>query len=169
MIEYKQLWTDEEIETARRMQLDGKTFSEIGRALNRTRSSVSGMLHRHGFALGVERKVPAKFTKPVRLPKLREKRECVRLDEPPPRVRADGEPVTILNVGPGECRWPIGDVGDPGFRLCGHQVARGGYCEYHARLAYLPPKRKDLNASKITAALQADAGFARAFGGMGRS
>ena len=168
MIEYKLHWTDAEIETARAMQLDGKSFSEIGCALGRSRSSVGGMLHRHGFALGVERKVPAKYTKPVRLPKPRAKRECVRLVEPPPCARANGEPVTILNVGAGECRWPIGDVGDPGFRLCGHKVARGAYCAYHAKIAYMPPKRKNMDASKVAAALQVDAGFARAFGGMGR-
>lgn len=38
------------------------------------------------------------------------------------------------------CRWPIGERGD--VRLCCNPISRGGYCEGHAAVAFLPGERK---------------------------
>lgn len=43
---------------------------------------------------------------------------------------------SILSVGRGQCRWPCGTPGVPGFGLCGGPVARGAYCAAHAAVGY---------------------------------
>jgi hypothetical protein len=41
-----------------------------------------------------------------------------------------------------ECRWPIGDPGEIGFRFCCKQTATGRvYCAEHAEKAFAKPKR----------------------------
>jgi len=39
-------------------------------------------------------------------------------------------PVSIMELSPNKCRWPV----DGGF--CGHKRSRGAYCTCHAKLAY---------------------------------
>ena len=47
-----------------------------------------------------------------------------------------GEKVTVSNVGPTDCRWPIGDPRDhKAFAFCGRHAAEGPYCPDHARLS----------------------------------
>ncbi len=46
---------------------------------------------------------------------------------------------SILELGSGDCRWPMGDVGSPDFCYCGNgAVALLPYCLGHARIAYRP-------------------------------
>lgn len=41
---------------------------------------------------------------------------------------------------PGECRWPLGEPGQPDFAFCGgSRLLRGSYCAVHARLARSGP------------------------------
>jgi GcrA cell cycle regulator len=50
---------------------------------------------------------------------------------------APGTPLTtILSVKRGQCRWPYGSPGRPGFGLCGRPVARGAFCVAHAAIGY---------------------------------
>jgi hypothetical protein len=56
---------------------------------------------------------------------------------------ADGDPTTaekVCALTAEACRWPHGAPGQPGFRFCGNPIARGSYCKYHHRMAYLPPR-----------------------------
>ena len=46
----------------------------------------------------------------------------------------------ILDLGPNDCRWPIGDPKDKEFHFCGHARGPvGSYCEQHAKRAYAAP------------------------------
>lgn len=46
--------------------------------------------------------------------------------------------VTLLELRPDSCRWPIGDPHDDDFHFCGCKKTRGAYCSIHASLAYQP-------------------------------
>lgn len=50
----------------------------------------------------------------------------------PPGARA------IRDVAPGACRWPLGEVGEAGFRFCGAARVKGSYCALHAPLSRRP-------------------------------
>lgn len=48
---------------------------------------------------------------------------------------------TLETLDPRECRFPIGDVGDPEFGFCGRS-AQGSYCPLHRSIVYLPVSRR---------------------------
>lgn len=51
----------------------------------------------------------------------------------------------MMNLKPGQCRWPIGDPDSEDFHFCGHQVFVGKpYCYEHCKQAYqfTAPKKK---------------------------
>ena len=44
--------------------------------------------------------------------------------------------LSLLQLGPRACRWPIGEPADPGFRFCSvPRLSRGPYCAVHRVLA----------------------------------
>jgi GcrA cell cycle regulator len=50
---------------------------------------------------------------------------------------------TILDVGAGECRWPIGDPRDADFHFCGaRQLPGRPYCTKHWPLAFIPASQR---------------------------
>jgi GcrA cell cycle regulator len=45
--------------------------------------------------------------------------------------------LTLLELGPRTCRWPIGDVGEPGFFFCGNPTdPERVYCPVHHAVAH---------------------------------
>jgi GcrA cell cycle regulator len=55
----------------------------------------------------------------------------------PPRPRAPGEKVTLLDLNDKICKWPIGHPGEPDFQFCGRPVNPGfPYCAPHCAEAY---------------------------------
>lgn len=62
-----------------------------------------------------------------------------RANQPAP----DSRFIPFMALTPSACKWPIGDVREPGFSFCGaHRDADGGgpYCEHHAAMAYSRPR-----------------------------
>lgn len=60
---------------------------------------------------------------------------------------------TTLDLGHGDCKWPIGAPGTPEFMHCGRKKPIGPdipYCAEHAHVAYmpLPPKKGDVKPLK---------------------
>jgi GcrA cell cycle regulator len=53
------------------------------------------------------------------------------------------KPKTLLDLEPGDCRWPIGEPKHDDFHFCGKPHAPGRpYCAHHWRLAFqTPPPR----------------------------
>lgn len=54
-------------------------------------------------------------------------------------IRSD-RVVTIENLAPDDCHWPIGDPLKPGFSFCGNKPKAGRpYCAAHCRIAFVAP------------------------------
>ena len=47
---------------------------------------------------------------------------------------------TLADLGPDQCRWPLGGLKDRAEEFCGEPIVKGKpYCEPHAKRAYLKP------------------------------
>lgn len=118
------------------------TYEEIGKAIGKTRSAVSGRLRRLGHAQPAVRLTPEE--------RLRRKRECDRAY----KARVAGRPhqpfvmaellniepryVPILDLQKNECRWPYGD--GP-FTFCGCPAEEAKpYCLPHMQQATEPTR-----------------------------
>ncbi len=104
------------------------------------------------FRLGLPRKKPS--AKPARAPRVRPpaprprpvRRHFARPHFPAePIAPRDFEKVaptrTLETLGRHECRFPIGDVGEPDFGFCG-RLANGPYCPLHRAVVFLPVSRR---------------------------
>lgn len=62
----------------------------------------------------------------------------------------------VLDLEPGDCRFPIGDPKEDGFHFCGQPAAVGlSYCRAHAIRCHQPPKMPAIRAG-VTAGAQND-------------
>jgi len=157
-------WTDERVESLKKMWGDGLSASQIAAELGGiTRNAVIGKVHR----LGLSGRAKSPFSGASRPRKarahslLRVSRPSIRgntalahaydLDlEPEPELVDNviplGQRRTILELTEETCRWPIGDPGGADFFFCGGQTVTGlPYCGYHSRVAYQPAadRRRD--------------------------
>src|SRR5690242_19504857 len=111
-------WTDERVESLKRLWLDGLSASQIAKQLGGvTRNAVIGKVHRLGLS---GRATPSQPPRPVykapRAPRpaspssLAPRRMAPSLPEPQP-VYCVEEPgsATVLTLGAHMCKWPIGD------------------------------------------------------------
>ena len=102
-------WTDEQIAELKRLWIANElTTAQIGKRIGKKKNAVIGKAYRMGLPRKIGQQKPT--FKPV-------------LSRPPPLHRA------------ASCAWPIGDPGQPDFRLCGAEIARGSYCATHGALA----------------------------------
>lgn len=100
-------WTEERIETLRRLWAQGQTASQIATLLGGvTRNAVIGKAHR----LGLSGRAAA--------------------------VRREAPPAAPGRIGR-TCQWPVGDPKEPNFHFCGQPVEAGRpYCASHCAVAY---------------------------------
>jgi len=57
---------------------------------------------------------------------------------------------TVATLEQYDCRWPIGDPKDADFHFCGERsLARRPYCELHWRMAFQPPKSREVRSTVI--------------------
>ena len=161
-------WTEERVETLKRLWTEGLSASQIAARLAQgvTRNAVIGKVHRLNLA---GRAQQPRST----VPRVRQSREPSHPGRKPsihlptagsnalkPMMRAEMQPraipmpepkplrlldlpkdgrVTILHLSDKTCKWPNGDPGSEDFCFCGHKPRDGSpYCEYHSRLAYQP-------------------------------
>jgi len=152
-------WTDENVARLRSLTAEGRSASEICKAINASsRNAIIGKQHRlkigpigtgratHGNSVKsspapAERRTPSPQTAPR-----------IRLEDgtlPPMVVHRNEAPgsATILTIRFGQCRWPIGDPVSDDFTMCGCQAIPrpdgdgvGPYCGPHARIAFQPPR-----------------------------
>jgi GcrA cell cycle regulator len=148
-------WTEEITKRVVELKLKGLTASQIGRILDCTRNTIIGKLNRLGIKAPSRQRIPnvwrsarnkSAMTKRKQKPPIyptsfkptlqKMKSEGSMPDEPPtphemPPARATGMDA-LLALQPGDCRWPIGEVGTPEFRFCGAPCEFNRmYCEYH--------------------------------------
>jgi GcrA cell cycle regulator len=145
-------WTDERVETLKKLWLDGLSASQIAKQLGGvTRNAVIGKVHRLGLS---GRATPSQPQRPVfktpRAPRPaiaaapRRPAEPALPAAPAPAFYVE-EPgsATVLTLGAHMCKWPIGDPSTDGFTFCGRRSEREGpYCVEHARVAYQPQQKK---------------------------
>ena len=152
-------WTDERVETLKRLWSEGLSASQIAAELGGvTRNAVIGKVHRLG--LSGRAKSPASAAPRTRKPRsshahmLRVSRPSVRgntalahayeVEAEPEAELSDnviplGQRRTLLQLTEETCRWPIGDPGQADFFFCGGRTVSGlPYCAYHSRVAYQP-------------------------------
>src|SRR5258708_16563826 len=151
-------WTDEGVETLKKLWTDGLSASQIDAELGGiTRNAVIGKVHR----LGMSGRAKSPSSAAPRLRKAGPHSQMLRVSRPSMRgntalakayeLEVEVEPELVDNVIPiGQrrtllelteetCRWPIGDPGSSDFFFCGGQsVTSLPYCAYHSRVAYQP-------------------------------
>ena len=149
-------WTDERVETLKKLWLDGLSASQIAKQLGGvTRNAVIGKVHRLGLS---GRATPSQPQRPIfkapRAPRpavaaVPAPRRAIEPAAMPAQVPAPAyfseEPgtATVLTLGAHMCKWPIGDPSSDGFTFCGRRSEREGpYCTEHARVAYQPQQKK---------------------------
>lgn len=152
-------WSDEAVETAKRLLAEGMSAGQIARIMSAehpgiTRNSVIGKLHRLGCAGGGQQPKKDKAPGPRSLrcaPSLRPTVSTPRVgqgvrvrSEKRARLieRATAAPeskwISIVDLEAANCRWPRGTPGDDDFAYCGAQIERErSYCPHHCRLAYV--------------------------------
>ena len=150
-------WTDERVDTLKKLWLDGLSASQIAKQLGGvTRNAVIGKVHRLGLS---GRAAPSQPSRPV-LRTARPQRPAAPAVQAAPRraieprteasapvpvaITYPEEPgsATVLTLGSHMCKWPIGDPATDGFTFCGKRIAEGTYCVEHARVAYQPQQKK---------------------------
>jgi len=133
-------WTDERVETLKKLWAEGLSASQIAAALGGvTRNAVIGKVHRLG--LSGRAKAPSSAAPRPRKPRVHS--HMLRVSRPSIRGNPLGQRRTLLELTEETCRWPIGDPGQPDFFFCGGQTITGlPYCAYHSRVAYQPPNMR---------------------------
>jgi len=147
-------WTEDRVETLGKLWREGQSASQIARNLGHgiTRNAVMGKIYR----LGLSGRGAPRLPGAGRADQRRERRGCIprRAEEPrllpPPVVAAPGLPLpqtglaSVVSVGRGQCRWPMGDPLVEDFCLCGRAAVRGAYCAAHGAVAYRATPRDHL-------------------------
>jgi len=160
-------WTKKRIALLSELWLCGYSSGECARRLCVSRNAAIGKLRRLGL-LGRDRpqlptmrlrlpparmllKNTSNFEQPKKTPQKPRKRQNTRplppwpipAAPPPPKPRAPFTS-TILQLGPGECRWPSGD--GPLYVFCGaKQFADTSYCERHHAMAHNRGSQRDFD------------------------
>jgi len=151
-------WTDERVETLKKLWAEGHSASQIAAELGGiTRNAVIGKVHRLG--LSGRAKSPSSAAPRPRKPRtaphmLRVTRSSMRGNtalahayefdiepdaEPIDNVIPLGQRRSLLELTEDTCRWPIGDPGSADFYFCGGPAITSlPYCAYHSRIAYQP-------------------------------
>ena len=145
-------WTEDRVGALKKLWLEGQSASQIAKQLGGgvTRNAVIGRLHRDGLmksgvpAARLEARERPRPPKPVRqtpsLPALvtpsKPRPVKVKLAQPKP-VSVAGEKITIVNLEPAMCKWPVGDPQHTDFHFCGNaRHDDAPYCEFHCEVAY---------------------------------
>jgi GcrA cell cycle regulator len=132
-------WTDERVAELSKLWQEGYSARQIAERLDEgiTRNAVIGKANR----LGLSKPSKSSVTRQQRQ---KERAEKVLQLQPPIDQGA-----TIYSLTASTCRWPIGDPGDLDFHFCGaNSKVAGPYCDYHASMAYQPPKAKNANRKR---------------------
>ena len=152
-------WTEERVERLKKLWAAGESSGRIAEKLGGvTRNAVIGKLTRLGLS---RRTTPARKVRKRRRSKARPARQPESQGEPFPTEAVEPEPsrqfdfpiweplpadpqhagpqarIGILDLRPGQCRWPLGDRD---FHFCGRETVPGKpYCLQHCGIATTEP------------------------------
>jgi GcrA cell cycle regulator len=164
-------WTEERVETLKKLWLDGLSASQIAKQLGGvTRNAVIGKVHRLGLSGRAAPSQPTrsvfKAPRPARpvapaAPRRVEAQSSASQPMVPAQPRRpvyDETPgsATVLTLGAHMCKWPIGDPSSDSFTFCGKRSdGDGPYCMQHAQVAYQPQQsRKKSGANELARSLR---------------
>ena len=162
-------WTDERVETLKKLWLDGLSASQIAKQLGGvTRNAVIGKVHRLGLSGRATPSQPARTTfkapRPARTAPPQAPRRMaapVSAQSPVPvaprPIVYDEQPgsATVLTLGAHMCKWPIGDPSADTFTFCGKRIdGDGSYCVGHARVAYQPQQSRKKPGADLARSLR---------------
>lgn len=127
-------WTPERIEILRDLWSQNIRVIEIAKTLKISRNAVIGKASRLRLPMRVRPGMRSTERKPrVAGPQLK-KSIPFKLKEVPKAI----SPVSLADIKPHQCRWPIGDPKHDDFHMCGGQrVDSGPYCQGHTEVAYV--------------------------------
>ncbi len=155
MIDYGYGWTDERVETLKKLWIEGLSASQIARQLGGvSRNAVIGKVHRLGMAGRAAPSYPSRPTfKSPRAPRPISKTAPQSSSSQSPRARSSepylyavpaaaavslvayevGPTATVHTLTANACRWPIGEPTDDDFGFCGRlRSEHSPYCAGHA-------------------------------------
>ncbi len=152
------IWTDEAVEELKKMWDKGMTTGQIAKALNVTKNSIIGKVHRlcltarpSPIKKSNNSTTEKKISKPQKVEKAT-KQNCKTVKEPTtPTVSETKAPtptveetnIPLVKLDNHTCRWPMGDPKDEDFCFCGKRIRTGQtYCEEHAAVAYVKAGKK---------------------------
>lgn len=151
------IWTDEAVEELKRMWDRGMTTGQIAKALNVTKNSIIGKVHRlcltarpspikKSSAPKTDKKtvVAGKTTKNEKnTATAASKQACIPSSSAAAAPLNEETNIPLVKLDNHTCRWPLGDPRDDDFCFCGKHVKTGQtYCEEHAAIAYVKPGKK---------------------------
>jgi GcrA cell cycle regulator len=139
-------WTDERVETLKRLWSDGLSASQVASRLGGvSRSAVIGKLYRLGLTRGkAAASHPRSARRPVRAPpavSLAPRRRPLTSSTLDRKIPADrrGLVADCAGLQRHHCRWPIGEPGSADFGFCGlRRTGVGPYCPAHHQIARAP-------------------------------
>lgn len=125
---------------------EGKSYSGIASCVGRTRDAVAGKLLRLRVSdptrWGVRPRIwPTRGHSPrariqLRLPAF----DASISEEMESMFKVDVPKLPLLQLRDKQCRWPIGEVGQKGFRFCKAETPDGcSYCARHMQIATAAP------------------------------
>lgn len=155
------VWTDEAVEELKRMWDRGMTTGQIAKALNVTKNSIIGKVHRlcltarpspikKADMVEEEKKTAAKEKSvkekskpakqsPAKAASANEVKDTKSVAKPV----VETANIPLVKLDNHTCRWPMGDPRDDDFCFCGKRVRTGQtYCEEHAAVAYVKSGKK---------------------------
>lgn len=142
----------------------------VGEGSVMTRQAVIGIVHRSGVHLEPRVSTPRRSNGGYGPGKSKPKPPPPPVPTLPPELQAivDAGAITLENLHPRMCKFPIGGVGAADFRFCGAAQKRGSvYCESHHKLCHTPfHNGATISAEdrKIIADMNRKSGSQRAFG-----
>lgn len=165
-------WTDERVETLKKLWADGLSASQIAAQLGGvSRNAVIGKVHRlklssRGRATSAASRPKKAASSGAGVRRTRSTRPVTAtVGATALKVQYDAEPVARQDLRPIEnvvvpisrnlklvelsehtCKWPNGDPLSEDFSFCGNEAGESGpYCAYHSRLAYQPAAERRRN------------------------
>ena len=139
-------WSASTIAKLKTLLERGLTTSEIGKRLGFTKNAVVGKINRLKLNTVAKKVIVKKAPKPKIAPKPKKV-----LSKAKPILKKKVEKVllnfvTLMELFPDQCRWPIGSPDSEDFKFCGKKCFSGKpYCFEHCKLAYqfvMPSKKR---------------------------
>jgi len=146
MIATSETWTTDRVERLKSCLDAGFSCAEIAREIGVTRNAVIGKISRlkltrvkDAMAGRRERRLAPSLQRPRIVTQHQILMALRAAPEPsaPEQTASNGHRCSLLELGQGQCRWPINEPGTDDFCFCGEAPITGlPYCAPHARMAY---------------------------------